>query len=464
MYESNDGGATWVTPYSSWDQTSMYNRLHCDQHYVKRNPLVPDRIWSANDGGVYMKMDGDTLFVPRMKNLCVTQAYHFDADNFYDSTFAVGTQDNGGYFTNNGNNFYFYKGGDMYGRIYCNYYNNSAIYTWGTNFSAGTHNIDIHTGSGSSPFNVPESGTAEPISMTPATPLTAFAARVDIQETNNLNGNPAIWRVIFDNSSTAEFVAASHSLADSNLFYAVRGDGYLFRTFDALVNQPTFDSIPLPAGLGYNVSIATVPSDVNVLYACADAVFKSIDQGQTWTNITGGMNPIYGFQEIVADPFATDGSVYIAATNKIYYCNDTSGWIDYSLQLPEVSYINDITVKKFSSQVRKVMATILNRSIWASPVVQNLGTGIAENISEVPEINVYPVPAKGTLNIATASLTTKINQVIIYDEKGRQVGITRSGMNESHVKLSVEKLSAGVYILEVVTTSKSVMKKFTIMQ
>jgi len=440
----------------------LKRNLHCDQHYVIRNPLLPDRLWSVNDGGVYVKMDGDTLFQPRMKNLCVTQAYHLDADNFYDSTFAVGTQDNGAYFTNNGSNFYHYKGGDVFAKIYCAYHNNAAIYTWGSNFSAGTSNIDIHTGTASFPFNVPESAMTEPISITPTSPLTAFAAHIDIQETNNLNGNPANWRIIFDNNTPSEFISLSHCLADSNILYAVRGDGYLFRSFDALVNQPTFDSLPLPAGIGYNVSIATVPNDPAVIFACADVVFKSTDYGVTWTNITGIMNPIYGFQEIVADPFATDGSVYIAATNKIYYCNDTTSWIDYSNQLPNVSYINDITVKKFSSQVRKVMCTILNRSIWESPVIQTIGSGVNEIIENSNEIIVYPNPASNEINIALLQQNDHINQVIIYDERGRQLGTTRNGMKESKLKISTEKLTAGIYILEVVTGKGSLMKKVNV--
>jgi hypothetical protein len=457
LYSSKDGGKNWNAPYYSWGSSWYNTRLHPDQHFIARNPLVPDRIWVANDGGVYSKLDSDSTFVPKQNGLAVTQAYHFDADNFYDFTFAIGTQDNGASFTNNGSNFYSIAGGDVYAKVYSLYNYSAAIYATGSN-------IDTHTGSGGYPLNLPDGDNNEAMSFTPITPATGFIARTHIWETNDLNANPVQWRKIFNNSSgNNEFMNVNHCLADSTIFYAVRSDGYLFRTLNAMDMNPVFDSIILPTSNLWPASIATVPTNDSILYLCTyDTVYVSHDHGDTWTSITKDLNTPFGYYEIVADPFADDGSVYLAASNKMYYKNEATDWIDYSNQLPDVTTVFDITVKKFNSQVRKVMADLLDRGIWESPIYQNIVTGVPEpNLNEQLVI-LYPVPTNNSVTVSTTEADLLIGKIIIYNQKGQQVSTTKDGIEKSICKLDVSKLSNGVYYVEVNTHKGIVMKKLIV--
>lgn len=460
VYSSNDGGITWNTPYKNWYEYASAHNLHPDQHCIIRNQLVPDILWVANDGGIYAKHDTSSEYTAMQNNLAVTMAFHFDADNFYDSTFAIGTQDNGASFTNDGSNFIAYKGGDVYGRIYCAYNNNAAIYTSNSNFLSGSSNIDLRNPPLSYPFNLPESGMQEPLSLTPVSPLTAFLANEDVWETNDMNGNPVNWRKIIDNTTGNTFVSASHSLADSNIFYVVRGDGILFRTFNALDIQPIFDSLPLPTN--YITSMTTVANNPNALYLCGDRVFFSNDQGVTWTDITNPLNPLFSFQEIVADPYALDGSVYLLATNKVYYKNDVLNWIEFSNQLPDVTYINDISVKKYNSQERKVWVSIYGRSIWSSPVYQTIVATTEETIIPENEITIFPVPASNSITVESNSDNLKIEQIKIYTATGQQLSSSRNKMNTRKLNISISNLAAGIYFLEVITRNGISMKRLIV--
>ncbi len=457
FYSSNDGGKNRQAPYYSWSSSWYNTRLHPDQHYIARNSLVPDRIWVANDGGVYSKLDTDSTFVPKQNGLAVTQAYHFDADNFYDSTFAIGTQDNGASFTNNGTNFYSIGGGDVFAKIYSLYNYSAAIYATGSN-------IDIHTGSGGYPLNLPDGDNNEAMSFTPVSPATGFIARNHIWETNDLNANPVQWRKIYNNSSgNNDFMNVNHCLADSAIFYAVRSDGYLFRTSNAMDVNPVFDSIALPTNNLWPASIATVNNNDSVLYLCTyDTVYLSHDRGNTWTSVSNNLNTPFGFYEVVADPFTNDGSVYLAASNKMYYKNNVMDWIDYSNQLPDVTTVFDITVKKFNSKDRKVMADLLDRGIWESPVYQNIVTG-----EEMPNLNeqtilLYPLPAFNSVSVATTEANLLIKRIIIYNQQGQQISKTKDVIEKSKCKLDVSKFSNGIYYMEILTDKGIVMKKLII--
>lgn len=462
VYGSNDGGITWNTPYSQWYQNAAQYNLHPDQHHIIKSPLLPDMLWIANDGGIYAKHDSDSAYTAKQGNLPVTMAFHFDADNFYDSTFAIGTQDNGASFSPGNGSFNGYKGGDVYARIYCAYNNSAAIYTAGSGFGSGSSNIDIHNPPASYPIGLPESDISEPMSLTPVAPLTAFLANTHVWETNNMNGNPVTWRKIIDNTSNAYFLAANHCLADSTIFYALRSDGYLLRTFNALDNQPVFDSVLLPFLTGFSPGLITVPNNPDVIYYCENQVYMSTDKGLTWTNITGTLNPLFGFREIVADPFANDGSVYLLATNKVYYKNDTTAWMDYSNQLPNVTFINDIAIKKYNSQVSKVWVSVYGRSVWSSPTYQSLLTGVKENVVVNDQIQVYPVPASNYINVSTTAKNLKIDNIIIYNEQGQQVSTTRSAMHKTKLSLNVAPLANGIYFMEINTTQGIVMKRIVV--
>jgi hypothetical protein len=455
-YSSTDGGKTWNTPYNDWGQFAFNFRIHPDQHFIARNPLLPDRIWATNDGGVYSKLDSDTVFNPMQNNLSITQAYHFDADNFYDSIFAVGTQDNGAYYTNDGADFIAYKGGDVYSKIVCAYNNNAAIYTIG-------HATDIHNPPSSVPISLPEIGDFEPMSLTPLTPLAGFVANTHIWRTKNMNGLPVVWQQVFQNSATANnFVALNHCIGDSNILYAARYDGFLFRTMNALDTSPIFDSLTLPTTSLWVLSMATVPNNANKIYLCSDSVYESNDKGVSWTNITAGLTSIFNFVKIVADPYATDGSVYLLTTNKVFYKNDTSQWIDFSNRLPNVSFVNDIAVKKYNSQVRKVWVSIYGRGIWQSQVYQNLILNEATTSFSENKINIFPVPASSFITIETATSDLVIKHITIYNEQGQLISSSNNTIQKSKLNLSLSKFAAGIYFMELETNNGVLMKKFVV--
>lgn len=449
-HKSEDGGLSWNTNFAN----AVNN--HPDQHYIGRNPLLSDRLWLTNDGGVYCKMDSDTIVFPMQRNLAITQAYHFDADNFYDSTFAIGTQDNGAIITNNASDFITCIGGDVYSKVFCAYNNNLAYFP-----GSQGRNFNMHTPLYGFPNPLPEVADFEPMSFSPLTPTTAFLANMNIWETNNLNSSPITWRQIYSSPQGYNFTAASHSLADSNLFFAIRYDGYLFKTANALDAAPVFDSVPTPTLSLWLCGIATVPNDPNTIYLAADSVWVTHDRGLTWTNITTGLSTYYSYRKIIADPYEMDGSVYVLADNKIYYKNNSTAWIEFTNQLPATCMINDISIKKYNSQKHVLWANLYGRGVWQSPAYQMLVNGVEEKEIDESAITLFPVPASTYLNV-TGTNGVLLKHVVIYDAQGREVAKMKNEVSKEKLIIPVSTLSNGIYYLEVVTGKGTAMKKFVV--
>lgn len=452
-HKSTDGGVTWNTAFGGASQ------LHPDQHYVARNPLLPGRMWFANDGGVYFNEDTSAQFIACQQNLVTTQAYHFDADNLFDASFAFGTQDNGASYTNNGTDFTLFLPADVYANVYCAYNNSAAIFT-SDYADISSHNVNLQNPPSVFPNALPEVSSNEPMSLTPVTPLTGFLANTHIWETNNMNGTPVSWRVIYNNTSGNNFTAVNHCLADSNVLYAVRYDGYLFRSMNALDAQPLFDSVPVPPIALWAVSIVTVPNNPDVVYLCSNDVYYSDDRGITWTNISSGILSIYNFREMVADPYADDGSVYLMGTNRVFYKNDSTPWITYSDNLPDIAYLSDIAVKKYNSQVRKLWVSVFGRGIWSSPVFQDSVTAVNENVQEENQLIVYPVPSNGIIHIE--SMNNGIQDVLIYNQNGQLIRRLENKINKLKVTFSLSDLAEGIYFIEVKTSKGFLTKKILI--
>jgi hypothetical protein len=238
-------------------------------------------------------------------------------------------------------------------------------------------------------------------------------------------------------------------------------DGYLFRSTNVLSSNPIFDSLLLPTTTIWNTTIATLPNNSNTLYLAGDSIYVSQDRGVTWTNITNGLSTYYDFRKLIADPYETDGSIYVMATNKIYYKNDSTNWIEFTNQLPVVSYISDIAIRKYSSQKHVLWANLYGRGVWQSPAYQMLVNGVEEKEMDESAITLYPVPASTYLNVLGAN-GILLKHVVIYDAQGREVAKMKNEVSKEKLIIPVSALSNGVYYLEVNTGKGTAMKKFVV--
>jgi len=80
---------------------------------------------------------------------------------------------------------------------------------------------------------------------------------------------------------------------------------------------------------------------------------------------------------------------------------------------------------------------------------------VASDLSKT--INIYPNPAKETVNIVSENI---INKIEIFNISGQN--ISSSVENSNNVRVDVEDLSQGVYLVKIHTFNNIIIKRFTI--
>jgi hypothetical protein len=78
------------------------------------------------------------------------------------------------------------------------------------------------------------------------------------------------------------------------------------------------------------------------------------------------------------------------------------------------------------------------------------------------QINIFPVPASGSLTVETNSKELTIEKIIIYDGRGSQVSNTKNHIEQSRLSLSLSGFENGIYFMEVMTDKGVVMRKFLV--
>jgi len=86
--------------------------------------------------------------------------------------------------------------------------------------------------------------------------------------------------------------------------------------------------------------------------------------------------------------------------------------------------------------------------------ITNISVGISENFNDNDHISLFPNPANNELNL---SYNTKESyQVTITDLIGRQHIQTDTNKNANSAKLNIEKLPAGIYVIQLRSNNRSV--------
>lgn len=225
------------------------------------------------------------------------------------------------------------------------------------------------------------------------------------------------------------------SRADANYFYLTTDDGF-YRSTD---RGETFTEMTLPPGLtnwhSQNLRVAASSTNREVVWvlnqrsgggSSAGRVFKSIDGGASWTDLTTtALTP--NKWTSIAHQAGTNGGVYIACnrgdagTNpaKVLYRDDSmSDWVDFSDNLPQSA--NPIKLLPFYKQNKLRWGG--NRGAWEidfyeenwSPIAQPFVSGKTQICSrDTVEFDSYSVAKESATyswNIPGASWTSNLNQ------------------------------------------------------
>jgi photosystem II stability/assembly factor-like uncharacterized protein len=455
-YYSTDAGDSWtkaLDAYKSDESGQLY--VHPDHHFAEF--IGTNQMLTGHDGGISIINTSKLPFTQEdiTGNLIIGQIYHtaiYPADT-NNENFLMGMQDNDGFSkspnTLNGQ-WVAVSAGDGTGAAINQ--NNPLIRFIGAQHGGLARTTTAFKGSHNDKINVIEQDEDE---------IAPFLCEVTIHNTNP-NHVFAGYRemkystdggVTFDNvpssmnaGGTAEIEQYGNRIAlvgEKKQLIAEYDNGD-FKNVEVL-NQPNgvdrlFNSISLSTN-NNNVIYATVAGFDN-----GKKIFKSSDNGETWTNISFNLPNVIAKKVVSqATNLGTNDEILYLATNVGVYVKKGSTnqkWEKVGYNLPFTD-VNDLDINYVAG---KIYASTYGRGIWEYPINQsNVGTNnpITEALKTV-KISPNPIQNGQTLNI---TLPTEIASAkcSIYNYVGGLMA--NYEISTSNNTIVLPSLSAGTYLV-----------------
>ncbi|MBU1299272.1 MAG: T9SS type A sorting domain-containing protein, partial [Bacteroidetes bacterium] len=242
----------------------------------------------------------------------------------------------------------------------------------------------------------------------------------------------------------------------------------IFKSVDGGVNWTNITSI-LPNR--YPMDIAVNPKKSYELYAAFSGfgtahIYRSTNGGATWLNIQGDL-PDVPFQSIVVDPIY-DNIIY-AGTDLGVFISTNSGesWHSFNDGLPHAAIITDLTISESNQKLR---ASTHGNGVFERDLLEG-GTSYTEfepkqGLQFYLSQN-YPNPFNSTTNISFALAHPASVELTIYNSAGAKIQTLTNGFRESGthtIGFDAANLSSGVYYYRLhsknfIETKKSVLLK-----
>ncbi len=448
-WKSEDGGVSWNIS-SHWYGGCNVPSVHADLHVLEWNPLN-HRLYAGNDGGIYYTPDDGNSWPEITSGLAISQVYKIgqcasDVDKVIN-----GYQDNGTSTYYGNDNWMFTHGGDgmecafdfmepeySYATVYfgaiVRKYNNGNSYDVGGN---GVHGID-EDGGWITPFCLHETNTN-----------IMFAGYKSIWRTEGVKTNTFTWKKLTDGGSN-NINVVEQSPANTDVFY-YSWKQHLYRTDNVMDDEPVW--YDLSSNIPGNDHIRDIEAnafDENIVYVTKGSkVYKSVDKGINWEDITGTL-PDINMNSIAFYVNAPEG-LYVGSDAGVYYRDATmDDWIMFSSGLPVDASVNEIEIYHNPEDATQdvIRAGTYGRGLWSSHVWQgtlsadfeaeetNIPAGCAIDFSDLS--TGVPTSWQWTFEGASPSSSNEKNpQGIFYPDAGTYnvtLVVTNSESSDTKVK------------------------------
>lgn len=466
---TTQGGYDWVLAVSPVDSNHviyggqfLYRSLNAgittsgatagyfDNHGMDYRP-GSNVLFNSGDGGIYKSYNNGLNWINLNRTLQTFQYYRLGCSVTKPSMVLTGAQDNGTmkHFIPNWTKI---GGGD--GMECLVDYTDSTIY-----YTASQYGNITRYGSGLGAFTPPPTAGnttqcywVAPYVIHPTDPKTLYFGAKDIYRTTNRFNT---WTNYSNNLTVADNVgggmirsmATSDSKPDSVLYAASLV--VVYRTIDAGTTwQNITGNLPVSAGCFTCSAISDIevhPTKPNTAwvtisgYSPNNRVFKTVDGGATWTNISSNL-PAVPINCIVYEKNSPDG-LYIGTDIGVFYKDSLSpNWSPYMTGLPNVG-IQELEIHYGTNKLR---AATFGRGLWESSLF-NVPTGI-NNAKATEGISIYPNPGKGIFTLELRDTGEK-NKIEIYNEIGQKIFTEQLKAGEN--KIDLTQLSKGIYFSKV---------------
>ncbi len=455
VQKSTNGGTSW---------SNVFTNAHVDQHAMAFNVSASNEVLLGNDGGLYYSTNGGASATKDLK-LPITQFNRMYVDAQNENKIYAGAQDNSTSRTQTGglSDWNIIYGGDGFQPLVDPTNTNViyALYQYGA-LGKSTNN----GGSFNNATNGISSGDRNnwdtPITFDPNNSQTLYFGTNRLYKTTNAAGNwSAISPDLTDgphsgNLTFGTITTISVSQFNSQVIYVGTDDGKAWVTQDGGSNW-TDVSAGVPNR--WVTKILASKENANTVYLTLSGyrfgedvghVYKSIDFGNTWVDISTGL-PDIPVNDIEQDDF---GNLFIGTDVGVLASSDEgANWNVLGENMPS-AVVSDLFIHENS---QFLYAATFGRSTYKIDISGNI-LNSNENIF-TSEVKVFPNPASDLVTIFLKNASERTS-LFVYDVMGRTV--KQQFFDNGQMNLSVADLQAGVYYLKISQAGQQTTKKLIV--
>ena len=468
MYKTTTGGQSWQTTQGIW----------VDQHAVYVHKQDHNFVIIGNDGGVYISKDGTTTN-SKVMTLPVTQFYTCERNYLEPQQIMGGTQDRGTQRTTTGNidDWSSIYGGDGF-IIRVDPIDDRYIYAASQRGGFGRSVDGGNSFRGARPSNSDPFNWKTPYVLDPTNPKTIYIGSNKVYKSTT---RASRWTCISNNLTNGYYPAPNNygtittlavSPVNNNIIYAGTDDGNVWVNPDGNGIQ-NWEKISEDLPVRWVTCVAADPFDENKAYVTFSGirfydyiphVFRTIDRGKTWSDISGNL-PDFPVNNIQIDPdnygtyyIATDGGAYVTY-------NEGENWSLLGTGFPNAPVL-DLNLHR---PTRTLLAATFGRSMWE--IELQSASGIEKIIDVFNPLLVYPNPSSSVVNISFEIKSKQKGKLLIYDMTGKILKVIHEGefyagsqkftWDGTH---SGNNRVAGMYICRLVTDKSVFARKIQIIE
>ncbi len=376
---STDGGASFSCP-AKWSHSNKVDYVHADIHDFRY--YGGTEIWAACDGGIFYSDDGGATFNKRMFGISGTDFWGFGAGGWTGSNVMLGgAYHNGTMLKDNDvytNGWVCTDGGDGFRGFVHPQYDRRVLSDYGYKTLSGDRNVANGNSNWSKQPNASYiTGESSELIWHPNAVNTAF-----------LGNGTSLWRTDDNGGSFTQVhdfgeqvTNIDISLSDPNTLYACTwpdwwGVKHVWRTTDGGANwtniTPNSATISANTWVPYDVTVSA--TDPQTVWICRTSqygnspnldgahVFKSVNGGDSWTNITDA-NLDGEWPTNIVHQLGSVGDLYIGTRRGVYHRSDASPtWSLWNAGLPTKIFSTRLLINYRDGKIRNGT----DRSVWES--------------------------------------------------------------------------------------------------
>lgn len=360
VHRSNNSGATF-TKITDWLGRDGLPLIHVDQRHVFANPLNNDALYFCNDGGVFKYNINANTWQDLSNGLKITQYYDISVAQTNSNIISGGSQDCGSMFRNAAGTWEAFAttGDGMNTEIDPT---NENIRYWEYQFG-GFHKYQNGSSTNISPPGKGGTGGWEtPFQIDPSN-TSRIVIGYDIVYSSSDRG--ATWTAISPALAGAGNNLEQLAIAKTNSqrIYVSRGTTLYVKNIAD--NNWVTKTTPASSTIS-DIKVDPANSEIiyitNPGYINGSKVFKSIDAGTTWTNISGNLPNVTALS--IAIPENIAGGMFVGTNMGVYYKDNTlDDWFEYG-HLPHTA-VRDIEIQYANSLLR---IGTYGRGIFEAPI------------------------------------------------------------------------------------------------